>query len=397
MRGNPVPYVSQAPDDPRREFDGGLAFRLQLLDPAGALSAEVLEKVLREDFPFYVGEEGRRRERKPSEVRLDRKVRVEAAEAKAPLEAYDVWWKSRTSDGQTVERDPRDLRRNLATFLASATRRTAALQSAGAPAEGAAQVALSEPFPSLDVVGSSVAERLKNDALIALFLSLVGIIVYVAIRFKSRAMGISAVLCLFHDVAFTLGIVAVANALGLVDAKINLVLVAAFLTLVGFSTNDTVVIFDRIRENRGKKATITSGMIDDSINQTLIRSIKTNFTVFLVCLALFALNIGQRNVLEGFAFVLLVGTVIGSYSTIAIASPLLLFLPWFWERVKAYRPRGALVSRCVGNPFLIALTPFAAALYAAWWVAFGLVAMAVGTVLFPVWAVTVPATEAVVA
>jgi len=127
-------------------------------------------------------------------------------------------------------------------------------------------------------------------------------------------------------------------------------------------------------------------MIDDSINQTLIRSIKTNVTVFLVCLALFVLNFGQRNVLEGFSFCLLVGTVIGSYSTIAIASPLLLFLPWFWEKVKSFAPNGKLVSACVSNVALILLTPFAALLYAAWWVAFAAVTFAIGLVLFPIWA-----------
>jgi preprotein translocase SecF subunit len=308
-----------------------------------------------------------------------------------------VWWTSKSADGQVVERDPQDLRRNLATFLADATRRSLALQHLGIAKDAADRVTLSEPFPSVDAVGSAVAEKLKNDALVALFLSLVGIIVYVAIRFKSRAMGVSAVLCLFHDVAFTMGIVALANAFGLVDAKINLTMVAAFLTLVGYSTNDTVVVFDRIRENRGKKPTVSPQMIDDSINQTLIRSIKTSVTVFLVCLALFALNIGQRNVLEGFSFVLLVGTVIGSYSTIAIAAPLLLFLPWFWRRVKRFAPRGALVSRCASSAALLVLTPFAAILYAAWWAVFGLIVLVIGVVAFPIWAVTAPATETAIA
>ena len=240
------------------------------------------------------------------------------------------------------------------------------------------------------MIGPTVAQRLKNDAMLALALSLIGIIIYIAFRFTSRAMGFAAVLCLFHDVAITLGIVALANLFGLVDAKMNLPMVAAFLTLIGYSVNDTVVVFDRIRENRGKKRVITTEMIDLSINQTLARTIKTSVTFLLVCVALFAFNVGQRNVLEGFAFLLIVGSIIGTYSTIAIASPLLLYLPWLWERMKGFAPPTALVTGAASHWLTLILVPVAALLYAAWGLAFAALLFVAGLVLFPVWALTEP-------
>jgi hypothetical protein len=164
-------------------------------------------------------------------------------------------------------------------------------------------------------------------------------VLYVAFRFRSYSMGFSAILCLFHDVAIALGAVCLVDVLGLVDAKINLGLVAAFLTIVGFSVNDTVVTFDRIRELRGKAPRITSKMLDDAVNQTLSRTWRTSATALITVVILFVANWGQRSVLEGLSYTLMVGMIAGVYSTIAIAAPLLLFLPWFWDRIKGYRPR----------------------------------------------------------
>jgi preprotein translocase SecF subunit len=248
------------------------------------------------------------------------------------------------------------------------------------------EVALSQPFPSQDQISPSVAERLKNDAMIALLLSFLGIIVYVALRFRSRSMGIASVLCLFHDVVVTAGVVAVVNSLGLVDARINLTMVAAFLTLVGLSINDTVVIYDRIRENRGQRTLITSEIIDLSINQTFGRTLKTITTILLVCCSLFFFNYGQRNVLEGFAFCLIVGSFVGTYSTVAIAAPLLLYLPWLWARIRGLAPSNRLVAMCADHWSLTLLLPVALALWAVWALAFGLYAFAVGLLLFTPWA-----------
>jgi preprotein translocase SecF subunit len=312
-------------------------------------------------------------------------VVVKPRETEDPtLKTYDLWMRSENKEGKQVEQSHDLVRTDLAKFLGGDGLRNS-LVSQGVSKDAALDVSLSMPFPSVDVIGSSVAERLRNDALIALVLSLLGIIVYIALRFSSRSMGLSAVLCLFHDVAFTLGFVAVANVFGIVNAKISLPMVAAFLTLVGYSVNDTVVIFDRIRENRGKKRVITPAMIDLSINQTLSRTIKTSATFLLAAVALFVLNLGQRNVLEGFSFILILGSIIGTYSTIAIASPLLLFLPWLGVRIRAYRPRGAIVTRPAARWYALPILPLLALAWLLWTIAYGAGAFVVGLILFPVW------------
>jgi len=384
------PTAYEAPPDADEELkavDGGLAFTAILVDPQDAVTAERLRKALADDMPFYTWR-GSDRVQNPASL-LDRTVVVREVEGAHPtLSTWNVWLKSKnaTSEEQ-VERDPVRMRDNLAEFLGGKGF-TASLVKQGADPVATEDVALSEALPTVDVIGATVAQGLKNDAMIALALSLLGIIVYVAFRFSSRAMGFSAVLCLFHDVSVTLGVVAIANILGLVDAKINLPMVAAFLTLVGYSVNDTVVVFDRIRENRGKKRVITPEMIDLSINQTLARTIKTSITFLLACVALFAFNVGQRNVLEGFSFLLIVGAVVGTYSTVAIASPLLLYLPWLWERVRRFKPANTLVTATASHWLTILLSPVAVLLWVAWGLVFVVLAFVVGLVLFPVWALS---------
>ena len=378
--------------DPLEELSGGMTMRIAFRNPDGLLTEANLKQILEEDMPYWFMEEGRERPYKPSEKSITRKVVVRPVASELPgISTFDIWMLSTTAGGQTVENDKETLKDRVGEYLGGEAFRTRVGELAGlteAEKPKADEVTLSQPFPSEDHIGSSVAQRLKNDAIVALVLSLIGIIIYIAIRFHSRAMGFAAVFCLFHDVAITLGLVALANGVGLVDAKINLAMVAAFLTLVGYSVNDTVVIFDRIRENRGKRPTITSDIIDVSINQTLTRTIRTSVTFLLVCLALFAFNVGQRNVLEGFAFVLILGSFIGTYSTIAIAAPLLMYLPWLWERLKGYAPKPELVTACVTNAALLILTPVAAVLYAAWWVLFAIGAFVAGLVMFVPWAMS---------
>jgi SecD/SecF fusion protein len=113
----------------------------------------------------------------------------------------------------------------------------------------------------------------------------------------------------------------IAQVLGLHDFDINLTLVAGFLTIVGYSVNDTIVIFDRIRENRGRLASLSPGMINDSINQVLNRTVMTSFTTLACLLIMYA--IGGRSI-HGFAFVMVIGILTGTYSSFAVASPLLL-------------------------------------------------------------------------
>src|SRR5262249_37522556 len=150
--------------------------------------------------------------------------------------------------------------------------------------------------------------------------------------FGNWTFGLAAVLCLMHDLFFTMGIIAfchyihdwapgLASLLGLHDFKIDLPAVAALLTLVGYSVNDTIVVFDRIREVRGKNPALTPQMINDSVNQTLSRTLLTSFITWLV---VFVLYVWGGEGVHLFAFVMVVGVVVGTYSSIYIASPLLL-------------------------------------------------------------------------
>ena len=161
---------------------------------------------------------------------------------------------------------------------------------------------------------------------------LAAILLYLWFRFGSWTFGAATVCCLIHDLFFTLGIIAgchylhewapgLARFLLIEDFKIDLNAVAALLTLVGYSVNDTIVVFDRIREVRGKNPLLTPQVINDSVNQTLTLTILASTTVMCVVLVLYIL--GGEGV-KLFAFVMIVGVVVGTYSSIYIASPLLL-------------------------------------------------------------------------
>jgi SecD/SecF fusion protein len=393
----PAPAPAPAPDgapaapaDPAaelKEVEGGVTFDMAFVDGQNVLTAEALDKVLTGSFPAY-RHDGQRRAIPASQVKRAVVVR-ETPGGKQGVRTFDVWLKTTPTEGDDViDPKPSDLKLDLGDWLESAGFREAlkAALPTGTAVDG---VSLSSPFPSRDQISPSVAKQLRDDALVALLLSFLGIIVYVAVRFSSRAMGLASVLCLFHDVAVTLGVVVVCNAAGLVDAKIDLTMVAAFLTLVGLSINDTVVIYDRIRENRGKRPTITSAMIDLSINQTLGRTLKTITTILITCVALFVFNVGQRNVLEGFAFCLIVGSVVGTYSTVAIASPLLLYLPWIWEKVRWAAPGAGLVGACTRHVALALLLPLAVVVWLLHGLLFALYAVVVGIALFTPWALGV--------
>ena len=199
------------------------------------------------------------------------------------------------------------------------------------------KVSLSDPMPSQSFLEKSRAEQLYTSAVWAVVLSLGIEILYIRLRFADFSHGFAAVVAIVHDVAMTLGAVALADHFGLVYAKVNLVLIAAFLTLIGYSMNDNMVVFDRIREMLGKRRTVTSGMINDAINVTLARSIRTSVTVFAVVLAQSIFSFGTGSALEGFAFVMVIGVLTSMYSSIFIAAPLLLFLPYYLKKL-ASRP-----------------------------------------------------------
>ncbi|MSR45808.1 MAG: protein translocase subunit SecD [Planctomycetes bacterium] len=184
---------------------------------------------------------------------------------------------------------------------------------------------LSNPIPAKSYIGPRAGSQLRDSALQAMFMSLIMIIVYARLRFRQFRYGFAAVAALIHDVLVTLAGIAIARQLG-IAVEVDLTVVAAFLTIIGYSINDTIVIFDRIRENLPRSSLPMDQLIDRSVNQTLSRSILTSLTVLLSVVILFAFNAGQHNALEGFAFAMIIGVITGSYSTIYIASPLVVHI-----------------------------------------------------------------------
>lgn len=167
-----------------------------------------------------------------------------------------------------------------------------------------------------EVVGPKVGAELRTKALLATLYALGGMLIYIGLRFEF-VYGFAAVLAVFHDTIITLGL------FSLFDKEISLTVVAAILTLVGYSMNDTIVVFDRIRENlqRGRKGNMRE-LVNRSINETLSRTIMTSGLTFLTALALLLFG---GPVLNGFAFALVVGIIVGTYSSIFIASPVLVY------------------------------------------------------------------------
>ncbi|MEF3280202.1 MAG: protein translocase subunit SecF [Elusimicrobiota bacterium] len=165
-----------------------------------------------------------------------------------------------------------------------------------------------------DFVGPVVGKELARKAIFAIILSMFGIIVYIAFRFTNPVWGITGVIALLHDV-----LVAIA-AMSITNREIDLVIVAALLTIAGYSINDTIVIFDRMRENIRKFPKMPLGeIINTSINETLSRTIITSVTVFGVLLFLYLMG---GSAINDFAFCMLIGTISGVYSTVAIATTL---------------------------------------------------------------------------
>jgi SecD/SecF fusion protein len=185
---------------------------------------------------------------------------------------------------------------------------------------------LLSPIQESSVVGPTIGRELQDKAIIAVLLSLVGTILYLRVRFAEYSYGIAVVISLVHDVLIVFGALAVATMTNAIQAELDLSMIAAFLTVIGYSQNDTIVIFDRVRENRQHSTGPLRQILNDSINQTLARTILTTSTVVIVLLILFVFNWGSRNVLEAFSFAMLVGVISGAYSTVYVASPVLLWL-----------------------------------------------------------------------
>ncbi len=210
---------------------------------------------------------------------------------------------------------------------------------------------VSSAIPESSYIGPTAARELEEKAIFAILISLVLIVIYIRLRFHDLSYGLAAVAALVHDVLFSLGVIVAASWAGIVNVEIDLPMIAAFLTIIGYSLNDTIVVFDRIRENIPKypKSKLNE-VINTSINQTLSRTILTSVTTFLVVAILFVMNKGKKNVLEGFSFAMVIGVVIGTYSSIFIASPVVVMLTNYKERKKkAMTPSGGSKQKSVAK------------------------------------------------
>ena len=181
-----------------------------------------------------------------------------------------------------------------------------------------------------DAVGAIAGAQLRNKAIAVTLAALVGILMYIAFRFE-WTYGAAAVIAVFHDVLVTLGF------FSMFQIEVSLNVIAALLTLVGFSVNDTIVVFDRIRENRRlHRRDSLYKITNDSINQTLSRTAITNGLVFLSVLALVLFG---GDVLRAFSLALFIGVIVGTYSSVAVASPIMV---WWEQRLEAANREAAL-------------------------------------------------------
>jgi len=169
----------------------------------------------------------------------------------------------------------------------------------------------------VDMVGAKVGSELREKGLMSMFLAILGILIYVSFRFEWR-FAVASVMALVHDVTIAMGAVV------LFGIEVNLDTLAALLTILGYSLNDTIIVFDRIREGiRMIKKPDLASIIDESVTQTLSRTTLTSLTTFFVVLTLFLFG---GEIIRGFSFTLLVGIIVGTYSSIFVASPVLMWL-----------------------------------------------------------------------
>ncbi|HEX8342546.1 MAG TPA: protein translocase subunit SecD [Tepidisphaeraceae bacterium] len=201
------------------------------------------------------------------------------------------------------------------------------------PAWAAVREAVSSP-PALKGVtkfDSQVAEEAKTNTLVAMMFSVLGIMAYIWLRFGNLKFGLATVVACVHDAAIVIAAIGMSYYLGQIaffenvllirPFRVDLTLVAAVLTVIGYSMNDTVVVFDRVRENRGRYGALSRGVINDSINQTLSRTLLTGGTSIVILLVMYV--IGGEGI-HAFTFAMLLGIIVGTYSSIAIAAPILL-------------------------------------------------------------------------
>ncbi len=169
----------------------------------------------------------------------------------------------------------------------------------------------------VDMVGAKVGSELREKGLMAMVLAIIGILIYVSFRFEWR-FAVASVMALMHDVTIAMGMIVLFN------VEVNLDILAALLTILGYSLNDTIIVFDRIREGiRTIKDPDIGTIIDESVTRTLSRTTLTSLTTFFVVLTLYLFG---GEIINGFSFTLLVGVIVGTYSSIFVASPILMWL-----------------------------------------------------------------------
>lgn len=178
----------------------------------------------------------------------------------------------------------------------------------------------------VDMVGPKVGDELREKGIMALALSLVMILIYVSYRFEYR-FAVASIFALIHDITIALG------AIALFEVEVNLDILAALLTLLGYSLNDTIIVFDRIREGvQTSKESLLENVVNESVSRTLSRTTLTSLTTFFVVVTLFVFG---SEIIHGFAFTLLVGIIVGTYSSIFVASTFLVQLKFSIENFRA--------------------------------------------------------------
>jgi preprotein translocase subunit SecF len=191
------------------------------------------------------------------------------------------------------------------------------------------------------MVGPKVGAELRNKAIMATLYALGGMLVYIAFRFE-WIYGLGAVIACFHDTLITIGL------FSLFHEEISMTVIAALLTLVGYSMNDTIVIFDRIRENlKFSRREPLESVMNRAVNQTLSRTVMTSGLTFLTAIALF---IWGGPVLHGFSFALVCGIIVGTYSSVFVASPIVLFWHNYTDKRRKTPPAGPTVRRTEPSP-----------------------------------------------
>ncbi len=297
-------------------LDNARAYNVRLSLQEAKTPAELSRLLVEQPLvmPVFVGPTGSTPEL------ADGRIANPVAAAETPVREFDIIMEVPAVDAAGVMRDE--------TAMAGVIRE--ALQELR---RGRA-IDFTDPFPRFTSVGRTVAKTMEANAALAIIFSAIGIFVYIWLRFQFRVgFGFGTLLSLLHDTLFVVGALALADQIGLLNGQIDLTVMAAILTVMGYSLNDTIVVLDRIREHIGDSEHPSDESINAAINQTLSRTVITSLTMLLVVIALL---IWGGDVMRGFSFTLLVGILVGTYSSIFIASPVLVeFAHWKRRKEKA--------------------------------------------------------------